>query len=230
MISLENVVLLEQKVESAVAKIQQLQAENDALRSKCSELTNALSAKSEQLDTFALDQNRIESGILKALNRLNSIENTVLNAASQAASAPAAAKPQAPVQPSPAPQAAPVQTQAAPQTVTAQAVSQAAPVPPQPEYPPVIETPAEPIIPNEIEIPVNPASQPVPVSPVTENSDTALDMFFDAGDEEEVPEEQESAFDFFDQEIDQSMPQTESDMDFGPSDPEPKTNPGFDIF
>lgn len=230
MISLENVVLLEQKVESAVAKIQQLQAENDALRSKCSELTNALSAKSEQLDTFALDQNRIESGILKALDRLNSIENTVLNAASQAAATPVAPKTQAPVQPAPAPQAAPVQTQAVPQTVTAQVIPPVSPVPQQPVQPTVIETQSEPIIPNEIEIPVNPASQPVPVSPVTENNNAALDMFFDAGDDEEIPEEQESAFDFFDQGMDQSMPQTESDMDFGPSDPEPKTNPGFDIF
>ena len=44
MISLDQVLLLEQKVESAVAKIQQLEGENAALRNKCSELTNALSA------------------------------------------------------------------------------------------------------------------------------------------------------------------------------------------
>lgn len=80
MISLDQVLLLEQKVESAVAKITQLQAENDALRSKCAELTNALSTKSEQLTTIESDQNRIESGILKALDRLNSIENSVLKA------------------------------------------------------------------------------------------------------------------------------------------------------
>ena len=80
MISLDPVLLLEQKVESAVAKIGQLQAENDALRSKCAELTNALSTKSEQLTTIESDQNRIESGILKALDRLNSIENSVLKA------------------------------------------------------------------------------------------------------------------------------------------------------
>ena len=82
MITLDQVYLLEQKVESAVAKIQQLQAENDALRSKCTELTNALSAKSEQLNTFESDQNQIENGIKKALDRLNSIENSVLKTAS----------------------------------------------------------------------------------------------------------------------------------------------------
>ena len=87
MISLDQVMLLEKKVESAVAKIQQLQAENDALRSKCSELTNALSSKSEQLSSFETDQSQIESGILKALDRLNQIENSVLKVAGgQAAS------------------------------------------------------------------------------------------------------------------------------------------------
>ena len=86
MISLDQVFLLEQKVESAVAKIQQLQSENDALRTKCEQLTNALSAKSEQLSTFENDQNQIEDGIKKALDRLNSIENSVLKSSGQVAS------------------------------------------------------------------------------------------------------------------------------------------------
>lgn len=102
MISLDQVYLLEQKVESAVEKIQQLQAENDALRSKCNELTNALSAKSEQLSNFESDQSQIETGIKKALDRLNSIENSVLKNADQQNQAEQAAKPA--VQASPAPQ------------------------------------------------------------------------------------------------------------------------------
>ena len=81
MISLDQVLLLEQKVESAVAKIQQLEAENDALRNKCSELTNALSAKTEQLAAFESEQKTIESGIIKAIDRLNSIEHSVLKTA-----------------------------------------------------------------------------------------------------------------------------------------------------
>ena len=115
MISLDQVYLLEQKVESAVEKIQQLQAENDALRNKCTELTNALSAKSEQLSNFESDQNQIETGIKNALDRLNSIENSVLKTATQinqaaqaakpAAQAPVEPKVTAPVQPAPAPQA-----------------------------------------------------------------------------------------------------------------------------
>ena len=113
MISLDQVYLLEQKVESAVEKIQQLQAENDALRNKCTELTNALSAKSEQLSNFESDQSQIETGIKKALDRLNSIENSVLKTASQNTQAAQAAKPAvqaaveakaaAPVQPAPTP-------------------------------------------------------------------------------------------------------------------------------
>lgn len=105
MISLDQILLLEQRVESAVAKIAQLQAENDALRSKCSELTNALSSKSEQLSTFESDQNKIESGILKALDRLNSIENSVLKATGQASSFtpphPVQNEPQEPIQKQP---------------------------------------------------------------------------------------------------------------------------------
>lgn len=77
---LDQILLLEQKVESAVAKISQLQAENDALRTQCAELTNALSAKTELLTHFEHDQGMIENGIIKALDRLASIENSVLQA------------------------------------------------------------------------------------------------------------------------------------------------------
>jgi predicted nuclease with TOPRIM domain len=83
MITLDQVLMLEQKVESAVVKIQQLQAENDALRKQCAELTNALSSKSEQLSSFESNQSQIESGILNALDRLNQIENSVLKVAGQ---------------------------------------------------------------------------------------------------------------------------------------------------
>ncbi len=117
MISLDQVLLLEQKVESAVEKIKQLEAENDALRNKCSELTNALSAKTEQLKAYESDQQKIESGIIKAIDRLNSIENSVLKAAGTTAAKP---EPQAPAQP---------------------AVPPEPPVPQEPEVPPAPEAP-----------------------------------------------------------------------------------------
>ena len=81
MISLDQVLLLEEKVENAVRKIEQLNAENAALRRKCAELTNALSAKTEQFSSFQSDQGKIEEGILKALERLNVVENAVHTAA-----------------------------------------------------------------------------------------------------------------------------------------------------
>ena len=93
MISLDQVLLLEQKVESAVEKIKQLEGENAALRNKCSELTNALSAKTEQLTSLEDEQKTIESGIIKAIDRLNSIENSVLKTAGQSEPVQTQAKP-----------------------------------------------------------------------------------------------------------------------------------------
>lgn len=79
MITLDQVLLLEQRVESAVKKIQQLESENDALRKECSKLKNAFDAQSEQLSSLQGDQNQIEDKIRKALDRLNSIENSVMD-------------------------------------------------------------------------------------------------------------------------------------------------------
>ena len=101
MISLDQVLLLEQKVESAVEKIKQLEGENAALRNKCSELTNALSAKTEQLTAFENEQKTIESGIIKAIDRLNSIEHSVLKTAGSIAAKEAVA-PAPAVEPAPA--------------------------------------------------------------------------------------------------------------------------------
>ena len=95
MISLDQILLLERKVESAVGKIAQLQSENDALRTKCAELTNALADKSERLSSIEQDQSKIENGILKALDRLNSIENSVLRAGSAASAAKSQPAPKA---------------------------------------------------------------------------------------------------------------------------------------
>lgn len=83
MISIDQVLLLQQKVESAVQKIVELKSENDALRRQCSELTNALSEKTELLNSFTADEKKIEDSILGALDRLNKIENSVLSQAGQ---------------------------------------------------------------------------------------------------------------------------------------------------
>ena len=132
MISLDQVLLLEQKVESAVEKIKQLEGENAALRNKCSELTNALSAKTEQLTAFESEQKTIESGIIKAIDRLNSIEHSVLKKAdSIEKAAPVEEVPQVPAEPA---------------------------VPEEPEVPAEPDVIDE-DIPAEIEIPVEPEPQ-----------------------------------------------------------------------
>ena len=153
MITLDQVMLLEQKVESAVAKIQQLQAENDALRTKCQELTNALSSKTEQLSSIETDQNQIENGIKKALDRLLYIENAVLKTGASTGSVQAPSVSQAtqpvseqPVEPEPQKpvsyvqynqpvQQAPKPAAAAPQLST-----------PAPEAQPVHTEPVQPVV------------------------------------------------------------------------------------
>ena len=159
MISFDQVLLLEEKVESAVRKIEQLTAENAALRRRCAELTNALEAKSEQFSSFQSDQSKIEEGILKALSRLNAVENVVLSAAAQSSSSNQT--PVAPVQSEPV--SAPVE----------QAVSS------QPVQEPPVEQHSE----------KNPVGQPETVSPQadsipqSESSDAlAPDIDFEFGD------------------------------------------------
>ena len=81
MITLDQVLLLQKKTENAVQKIvsleaqnKQLNSENDALRTKCSELSKALSEKTELLSRLQDNQSKIESGILNALTRLDTVE------------------------------------------------------------------------------------------------------------------------------------------------------------
>lgn len=177
MISLDQVELLEAKIESAVEKITQLQVENDALRNRVQELSNALSAKSEQLSLCEKDQAIIETGILKALNRLNSIENTVLKSAGSSTPAAAVSQPAAEaVVPSSAPVVEEVSETVAEEALESEVQETIAEDPfnfqsesevsesEVPEESPVME---EEIIDEEIDIPVMP-SEPVPSQePVT---------------------------------------------------------------
>lgn len=137
MISLDQILVLEKKVESAVNKITQLQAENDALRSKCAELTNALSSKSEQLSSFEQDQGLIESKIVNLINRFNNIENSVLDVIGSSGfmQSPVAAI-QQPVQ-TPAPEQSVQQTQVPDQNPIAQSQTYV------PASEPVVSTPVE---------------------------------------------------------------------------------------
>lgn len=81
MITLDQIRLLEQKVESAVAKIARLEAENSELKQRCQQLENEKSQIKSTLYNFEQDQEKIEQGIINALDRLNTVENSVLQAA-----------------------------------------------------------------------------------------------------------------------------------------------------
>lgn len=80
MISLEQIQLLEQKVESAVAKILQLTEERDTLFQRCAQLEDENKRLQSNILDFHQDQDRIEQGIIKALDKLNAVENSVLQA------------------------------------------------------------------------------------------------------------------------------------------------------
>lgn len=170
MISLDQILVLEKKVESAVNKITQLQAENDALRSKCAELTNALSSKSEQLSSFEQDQGLIESKIVNLINRFNNIENSVLDVIGQSGSmqSPVAAIQQ------------PVQTPAPEQSV------QQAQVPSQ-----------NPIAQSQTYVP---ASEPVVSTPVETESEEMQQSFFDMNEvssQDDNQSQESGQFDIF---------------------------------
>ncbi len=86
MISLEQVLLLQKKVETAVetikalnAEISQLRDENAALQTQCAELSKALSDKTELVSLLEADQNHIEESIINALNQLDTVENAILD-------------------------------------------------------------------------------------------------------------------------------------------------------
>lgn len=84
MITLDQVQLLEKKVETIVSKINDLQRQNSALQEKNRELIEKNSLLMQKISTFEADQNRIEQGILNALDRLNSMENSVLKVGTSA--------------------------------------------------------------------------------------------------------------------------------------------------
>jgi len=78
MITLDQIQMLERKVEGAVAKIAALQELNTALRDKNTQLEQANATLTQRISSFEADQSRIEQGILNALDRLNSMESAVL--------------------------------------------------------------------------------------------------------------------------------------------------------
>lgn len=80
MLNLDQVRLLENGVEKAVAKILSLTAENTHLRTQLSTLQTRVGELEGLVRSFRDDQGRIEEGILNALDRLSAFEDTVYHA------------------------------------------------------------------------------------------------------------------------------------------------------
>lgn len=79
MLNLDQVRLLENRVEKAVGKIQSLGQENTRLRNELSTLQTRVVELESLVNTFKDDQGRIEEGILNALDRLSAFEDSVFN-------------------------------------------------------------------------------------------------------------------------------------------------------
>jgi hypothetical protein len=78
MISLEQIRLLESRVEKAVVYIDLLQEENASLKQKLSGYEKRVQDLEVLVRGFQQDQGRIEEGILHALDRLNAFEDAIL--------------------------------------------------------------------------------------------------------------------------------------------------------
>ena len=84
MITLDQVQLLEKKIEEIISMMNNLQKQNSALQEKNRELIERNSLLMQRISSFEADQNRIDQGILNALDRLNSMENSALKVGSSA--------------------------------------------------------------------------------------------------------------------------------------------------
>lgn len=102
MITLDQVRALETRVEKALGAMDRLTAENAALRETVAREKARAAELERTIEEFRRDQNRIEQGILHALERLNAFEDAVLESA--AAPAAKAASRAAPEDARPAPQ------------------------------------------------------------------------------------------------------------------------------
>jgi len=77
MLSLDQVRLLENRVEKAVGKIRQLESENGKLRDQIAAFQTRIGELEGLVHAFKDDQGRIEEGILNALDRLSAFEDSV---------------------------------------------------------------------------------------------------------------------------------------------------------
>jgi hypothetical protein len=85
MLSLDQVRLLENRVQKAVGKITSLTDENARLRAQLTGLQTRVNELEGLVRSFKDDQGRIEEGILSALDRLSAFEDSVFHGESGSA-------------------------------------------------------------------------------------------------------------------------------------------------
>jgi len=84
MIELRHIQDLEKKVHSALELIQRLRSENTELKSKLEGYQGRIGELERLVNEFKEDQGAIEEGILRALKKLDSLEDSVTGAVEQA--------------------------------------------------------------------------------------------------------------------------------------------------
>src|SRR5690554_2822463 len=74
MISVEQIRLLESKVQKAVGMLAALQEENRVLKSRLAQYESRIDELEYMIEEFKEDQSEIEQGIISALNKLEGLE------------------------------------------------------------------------------------------------------------------------------------------------------------
>ena len=77
MITIEQIQKLDKKVQAAVSRITALQNDNATLREKLDEYQKRISELEVMIDRFKKDQTEIESGIIRALEQLDHLEDSM---------------------------------------------------------------------------------------------------------------------------------------------------------
>lgn len=87
MITLEQVILLDEKIQKAVDTISSLRSENFSLKTKLSEYQTRIEELEVLIKDFKNDQGEIEEGILKALKQLDMVDGDKITTDGPASSA-----------------------------------------------------------------------------------------------------------------------------------------------
>ena len=77
MVRIEQVRLLEERVQKVIARITELKAENTTLRTQLEGYQDRISDLEKRIEGFASGQDEIEAGILSALQRLDEVEDAI---------------------------------------------------------------------------------------------------------------------------------------------------------